>query len=213
MISVTLEHDPAVRRPDGGRRSARPADAPRLDPLDAFYREAGSPAPRPEPLAGADLPPVPRRLLDHGQDMTGTLEAYVGAALRLRPLSMRRSGNRLSREVVLVTDDERAAPIEFGAICIHLDRLDAEPRRRTEQCERPLGGILNECAVEYRCVPSGFFRMPSDELTTAALELAAPTLLYGRHNVIYDGADAVLAEVVEILAPLDGWPQGRGGAA
>ncbi|MHC5003607.1 MAG: hypothetical protein ACYTJ0_10830 [Planctomycetota bacterium] len=170
--------------------------------LESFYAAADHDLPAAEPVEPAAMPPIYRRLLVHDQDMTGTLEAFVGARLHVRPISIRRSTDTLEREVLLASDgDDR--PVEFGAIRIHLDRLAKQPRQRVLEGIRPLGAILNESRTVYSCAPNEYFRLPSDEVTGEAFRLDGAHTLYGRHNLIYDGHGAVLAEVVEILPPLD----------
>ena len=71
--------------------------------------------------------------------------------------------------------------------------------------EMPFGQVLLEAGVEQVCGPTAFFHLKEDEVMMAALggrREGGEGLLYGRCNVISDGASRVIAEVVEILPHL-----------
>jgi len=169
-----------------------------LSPLDRFYRVNGASPPTVSAMDGADLPMPHRDLLVHEQDMTSKLEAFVGQSLSLRIIETREETDGLSREVVLVGDDDGRAA-EFGAIRIYLDRLPDRAARRVREGRRPLGGILLEEGIELRCRPTAFFEVPSDAVMKKAFGFDGDRVLYGRHNLLYGPDDALLAEVVEII--------------
>jgi hypothetical protein len=92
--------------------------------------------------------------------------------------------------------------VEYGVIRIHLDRLPPSARRLVLQEQRPLGDILHGEAVPHLSWPQAFFRLKADAHAGAALGLRHPGFLYGRRNVLLDGSRRLLAEVIEVLAPV-----------
>ena len=132
--------------------------------------------------------------------MTSTLEQYHGEPIRVRALSRSRAGEAYRREVVLKTA-ETGKPVEFGAICIHLEALSPAARRLVLEARRPLGAILHRCRVAYTIRPSAFFRIRSDATIRRALGMKQSATLYGRCNRMRDRKGQPIAEIVEILPP------------
>jgi len=178
---------------------ARPAWAALLD---RFYMLAGLPLPVLTRLRPEELPQPYNRLLVHSADMTPTLESFYGRPLGLTVMSREPEEDAYLREVVLTLAAENR-PIEYGAIRIHLNRLPATARRRVLEEQRPLGKILEMEAIPHLSWPQAFFRSESDTRTSAALRLGQTAELYGRRNVLLDGSRHLLAEVIEVLAPVE----------
>jgi len=171
-------------------------------PLDEFYAEHGDAVPLVEPVDGALVPPPYRDLLVHERDMTSTLEEHFGEAIRLRLLEVRRDGSWLRRQVVLITDGAER-PVEYGAIRIDLSAFGPAAVKSIIDCRRPLGAILREFKVAHFCRPSAFFRFRSDPTTRSVFDLQSEMTLYGRHTLLSGHDDRTLAEVVEILPPIE----------
>src|SRR5207244_4273575 len=106
-----------------------------IAPLRFFYG-LGSESPRVTFVEPAELPATERQLLVHERDMTGRLREFHGCDITLDVHAKSRIGNYLVRASVLkrVTDD---APVEFGAIGIHLDHFDEEAREFILGCHVP----------------------------------------------------------------------------
>ena len=172
-----------------------------LYPLSAFYARANLPLPLVTPVDGQEMPEPYRSLLVHNRDMTSTLENFHGGSIHLRVLAQHDDGSTFSREVVLALDGNEK-PVEFGAIIIYLARFNSEVQDLIRAGRRPLGGILNSQAIAYASRPQAFFRVTADTLIHEALQLTEPSLLFGRHNTLFDDANRPLADIVEILPPL-----------
>ncbi len=170
-------------------------------PLDDFYAQMGLPLPPLQQVDGEAVPQPYKRLLVHHNDMTPTLEKFHGRDIHLRLLGRRRRGNGYFREVVLLLDGSDQ-PVEFGAIKIFLDRFAPEARRQILQEQRPLGHIMQECAIQHSSRPKAFLRLASDHFINQALRLTGANVLYGRRNTLFDPQDRPLAEIVEILPPV-----------
>ncbi len=194
-----------------------------LSPLRTFYAQADLAPPVIATLGGEQMPQPYRGLLAHDDDMTPTLERFHGGRIHLRVLHSRspvtggaapvtggtapatggrRYGATLMREVVLLLDADET-PAEFGAIRIHLDGLPENARRQIHEGRRPLGAILAAHGVPHVNRPSAFLRVTPDPVIIEAMGLVGPDHLYGRCNTIRHASGEPLAEVVEILPPME----------
>jgi hypothetical protein len=150
------------------------------------------------------IPEPCRSLLVHSRDMTGTLAAFWGGPLLLRPIRVRREGDELYRQVVLVrAEGEEERPVEAGAIRIYLDAFPDAARKLILGNQVPLGAILSDHSIAYVSRPRGFFRTPTNDFLRKAFPGEGDGIHYGRHNVLSTPAGRTLAEVVEILPLLD----------
>jgi len=169
--------------------------------LERFYTRAGFALPALERLKDEQVPQPFKALLVHSQDMTPTLETFYRQPLGLTVLSRERHKDSYYREVTL-TVENGARAVGYGMIRIHLDHLPPSVRQRVLEEQRPFGNILQSEALPHISWPQAFFRVQSGPHTTSVLRLRHACLLYGRRNVLLDGARQLLAEVIEILAPV-----------
>jgi chorismate-pyruvate lyase len=169
-----------------------------LKPLADFY--TGRAMPKIRFIEAVRIPQTYRRLLDHSNDMTSTLERFHGEEIRVHVLASRKNDTYYEREVLLITRDTRKK-VEFGAIEILLELFPAGAQRRILRAEMPLGAILRSYRIEYKSNWRAFFKIESDEVINTALALSHTHTLYGRCNEITNIKGQVLAEIVEILPP------------
>jgi chorismate-pyruvate lyase len=170
--------------------------------LERFYARTGTPVPVLHLLEGDHVPHPYKKLLVHSSDMTSTLEAFYQQPMSLVVLSREHQSGAYLREVVLRGGND-LRPVEYGVIRISLDRLPAAARAHVLQEKRPLGNILQTQAVAHLSWPQAFFRTLSDAHTASVLALPKARMLYGRRNVLLDASRHLLAEVIEILAPVE----------
>lgn len=171
------------------------------DLLQRFYEPTGLSVPALKELKGTEVPQPYQELLVHSSDMTPTLAGFYGQSLGLRVLGREREGDSYKREVILwLAGDKR--PVEYGVIRICLDRLPPGARRLVLEEQRPLGDILHGEMIPHLSWPQAFFQLKADAHAGAALGLRRARLLYGRRNVLLDGSRQLLAEVIEVLAPV-----------
>ncbi len=169
--------------------------------LEHFYAKLGLPAPGLHDLKGEEMPQPYKGLLVHSSDMTPTLEAFYRQPMRLTVLTREQQDYAYLREVVLKSAGD-ARPVEYGVIRICLDHLPPSASHRVLEEQRPLGNILQSEAIPHLSWPQAFFRVQSDSHLGHVLYLSQPATLYGRRNVLLDGSRRLLAEVIEILAPV-----------
>jgi hypothetical protein len=169
--------------------------------LERFYGKLGLTLPVIVDLPGSDMPQPYRDLLVHSSDMTPTLETYYRQPMRLSVLTREQHEFSYLREVVLKTADD-SRPVEYGVIRICLNHLPPPASLRVLEEQRPLGNILQGEGIPHLSWPQSFFGVRSDSHLSHVLYLSQPGILYGRRNVLLDGSRRLLAEVIEILAPV-----------
>jgi chorismate-pyruvate lyase len=171
-------------------------------PLDDFYARSGLALPKIDRLSAEELPEPYRGLLAHQDDMTPTLEKFHAGRIHLEILNREQRGDYYFREVVLRLDDSEVA-VEFGAIKISLLLFPAKARQLILDERVPLGRILDECGLEHTTKAKAFFSVATDDLIGKVLQLPPGTILYGRKATIVDAQQRPLAEIVEILPPIN----------
>lgn len=169
--------------------------------LELFYSRAGLPLPRLEKLEAEEMPLPYRRLLVHSTDLTPTLESYYRQPLALTVLSRWREGDTYMREVVLRLAGD-GKKVGYGAIRILLNHLPAPAVPHVLGEQTPFGSILQTEGIPHLSWPQAFFRAQADGHMEHALGQHQAEFLYGRRNVLLDSSRKLLAEVVELLAPV-----------
>ncbi|MBI5387962.1 MAG: hypothetical protein HZA90_25140 [Verrucomicrobia bacterium] len=184
--------------------AAAPPTPPWAALLERFYERTSLPVPTLQRLRDDEVPPPYKSLLVHSADMTPTLEKYHQDRLGLEVLRrvVLGSGEYL-REVVL-TLAGNSRPVEYGVIRIWLKRFPEAARQLVLEEQRPLGGILLSEGIAHVSWPHAFFRVEADAHIGSALRLQHAAPLYGRRNVLLNGSRHLLAEVIEILPPVNG---------
>jgi chorismate-pyruvate lyase len=172
-----------------------------LYPLSEFYAGYGLPLPAARRVEPGEMPEASRRLLVHDHDMTPTLESAYGQRLHLRVRKYSYSENVFSRHVLLVLEDETVTGM--GAIKINLAGFAEDARRLVFEREKPLGAILGTQRIEHSCHPASYFEVTADAMIGEALRVAPGQTLRGRQNVMWRPGGEVLAQIVEILPPLN----------
>jgi chorismate-pyruvate lyase len=170
--------------------------------LEHFYERLHQPVPPLRQVQGDEMPQPYRKLLVHSLDMTPTLESFYGQTMRLKLLGRERDQDCYLREVALQSAGDQKS-VEYGVIRIHLDRLPAKAAQRVLEEQRPLGNILQTENVPHLSWPQAFFSLEADAHLFAVLGLTQPSTLFGRRNVLLDARRSLLADVIEILAPVE----------
>jgi chorismate-pyruvate lyase len=156
-----------------------------------------------EELSPNALPEPFHRLLVHTGDMTSRLEAFHADGMRLEVLRVQEAENQtLLREVVLRRARDGRA-VEYGAIKIHLQVFSDAVRAQIQEGRLPLGGLLNRSGVAYFSEPSAFFAVEPSPALRALLGNPRGVRLYGRANVLRRSDGDLIAQIVEVLPPLE----------
>ncbi|WNG49294.1 hypothetical protein F0U60_38115 [Archangium minus] len=168
----------------------------------------GLPAPRLTVMDPEELPSPYRELLVHDGTMTLMLEGFLGMRLELRVLAQDRRGSSLWRQVLL-TESVGGRPVELGAIQIDLTCFDERTRVLLMEGRVPLGRLLEDSGLEYTSRPQRFFRTEADASMREVLGVQGAQRLFGRWNWLVGKGERVMAEVVELLPPLEAAPVRR----
>jgi chorismate-pyruvate lyase len=167
-----------------------------LAPLAEFYAVAGCALPVVHVVDPTLVPSALRALLRDPLPLTPRLEERYGEPLTLRVLERRHVGDHYARRVVLRRGD--GTPVVLGAVAVDLARLPPAPRAEVLAETIPFGHILAGVVAD----PDALLRVACDPFIAAALELPSHDgWLYGRRRTVSDLAGAVIAAIVEILAP------------
>ncbi len=169
-----------------------------LMPFHYFYEKDGRALPDFRFLHGEEVPYPYRSLLVHTNDMTPTLAAFHHSRLYLE-VHQRESSETFLMRLVTLHAAASAAPVEYGAIAIHLGGLPSEVAAAVLVGSKPLGAILGESGMTYRGAPVAYFSVPADERIARALRQQPGEILYGRCNQLLDHDGIVFADIVEIL--------------
>ncbi len=180
---------------------ADPRTTDLLFPLSSFSDDSDRGVTHVSVLEAEELPQPYRMLLAHDRDMTGTLETFFDQRVRLRVCVKRIEGQSLYRQVVLEGERD-GQPKEFGAIRIDLSCFDEPTREVVASCKVPLGRVLREHGVAYVSNPSAYLRVIPDETICRALNVTKGPL-YGRKNELTTPNGRAIAQIIEILPPLN----------
>ena len=149
----------------------------------------------------SEIPEPYFSLLVHEGDMTSRLESYHEEEVKVRKLSSSNDGKSYFREVVLETVETPKA-VEYGAIEITLNSLEAEQKDLVIEGKQPLGGILNDARIPYSSAPRAFLKVVPDQAIIEAFGSVDSEHLYGRSNEITSYNGNTIAYIVEILPSL-----------
>jgi chorismate-pyruvate lyase len=174
-----------------------------LAPLYYFYQSAYHVFPELKMLDGHEVPEPAKQLLVHENDMTPTLIDFFQDEIYLTVLHQEEEHLVIKREVILHLMGCKS-PVEFGAIKIDISCMPDHVRNTIREGKKPLGGILAEYNIIHTSHPSGFFEVSSDDVMRRAFSFQDKPVLYGRCNTLRYENGGTLAEVVEVLPPLEG---------
>lgn len=171
------------------------------EPLWRFASESCAiPAAALRPQPGAELPEPARELLVHDRDMTSTLAAFHGSALRVDILQQRQSGEKYFREVFLRTMTA-ARVVEYGIIAIDLEQFTPPQREAIQAGQAPLGALLHRFNIPFESSPIGFFSLATASMAESRRVALNSAHCYGRFNRLAKPTGESLAWIMEILPP------------
>lgn len=173
-----------------------------LAPLSAFLDQNQIRQLKAGVCAPEAMPQPYRQLLAHKKDMTSTLEGFHKVVLRVHANQIKKIDGDYWREVTLRCAFHQKA-VEFGIIRIHIDRLDEAGQKLALDGKVPFGAILNGLKIPYKSEPAGFFWLDSIPEIEKALDMESPSRLWGRRNTLSQPDGEPLAEILEILPPME----------
>jgi chorismate-pyruvate lyase len=160
----------------------------RVDDLATFDRVSGEEVPQPY-----------RRLLDHQQHMTVTLESHHGCPVDVRVLEYKNNEEAYVR-TSLLTRQTDGYVAQFGIVRLHTCYLSDQVRSEIESRSIPLGRALISHNVLRRVELGSLWRVtPADELTRH-FKLPSASVTFGRTAIIHCN-DEPAVELLEIVSP------------
>ena len=154
-----------------------------------------------QPVDAAAMPDDYRRLLDHEDHMTVTVEAFYGGPVDVEVVQLVEDDDRYAREIVLTFGSDRRV-VQYGIMRIQFGSVPEDVRRQIEARQTPLGRILIEHNVLRRIRRLQLFRVEPHARLCGLLKLDAPRRTFGRTaSIDCNGEPAI--ELLEIVAPVD----------
>ncbi len=187
----------AARKKKTSRANENAGDA--LYPLDFVYERSGVVLPKVSHIRTASIPDPYRKLLDHEDDMTLTLERHYGGEVVLRPLATFEHGGSYFRRVLLV-QAYSGRPVEMGAIRMKLSSFPQAIRRKILANHIPLGRILHDGNIDHKSRPTTFLKIQPNAEMMGVFWMREPRTLYGRRTEIFHGPKKI-GDIVEVLPP------------
>jgi hypothetical protein len=187
---------------DGLAEGERSQSADRLGPLNELWRLDNAADLECEILGADALPHQARAVLDHKESMTRTLECLHGEPLGVRVLGCRLNGRCYMRKVELSASLSKRV-VAWAVIRVDMDVFDAPARLRILEGVTPFGAVLDEAGVPNENYPTAFFSVRLGASLLADIgETRSRGPVYGRRNLITAPEGRLIADVVEILAPI-----------
>ena len=174
-----------------------------LWPLSLFYTRFARQWPEITPLRAQHIPAPYKELLVHERNMTPTLEDFHHSRLHIERMNVLPGPGDTTREVILRTDTDHR-PVEYGASRVFLSALTPRALDLINEGELPLGTVLNICDCRHTVEPSGFFKIKPTPFFRRIFGALPNVALYGRRNTLVALNGTPLAEVCEVLPPLNG---------
>lgn len=179
--------------------------------VDIFYPEPSELGMFQE-VPGEQLPEGYRRLLDHQDHMTVTVEAYFDSPVDVEVLDVHRTATHYSRKILLRTQ-KTGRVVQFGIVRINRSQLPADVMKLIEDQVAPLGRILIENQIMRKVKRLSLWQVEggremecafaSQDLPSLQEELQHPATVVGRQGCVCYGRTAFLyldaLPVVELL--------------
>ncbi len=150
--------------------------------------------------ASSVVPDEYRRLLDHNNHMTVTVEAFHRCPVDVRVIDRRVTPTHYARKILLSRQSDGAI-VQFGIMRVNLALLKDAVRERILAEDTPLGRILIENDVLRSVRLRSLWQVVPGEELQAYFALPGPLCTYGRTAVI-ELNEAPAVEVLEIVTPI-----------
>jgi len=146
-----------------------------------------------------ELNALGRKLLDHDEHMTVTVEAHHGCPVSVEVLETRPTHTHYARKILLRRQRDLAV-VQFGLVRLNLDYLGPVVRREIENQQAPLGRILIDHEVLRKVRLLSLWQLEPGLELCKWFQLSEPVTCFGRTALIYcNGVPAV--ELLEVVAP------------
>lgn len=152
-----------------------------------------------ENVAGAAMPAIPGKLLNHNHHMTVTVESYHGCPVDVRVLEYAKQGDTYTRKILLTRQRDQMV-VMFGIVRLHTQYLSEQVRQEIESRQIPLGRVLIDHNVLRRVELGQLWRVTPGEELCRHFQLTAAKVTFGRTAIIHCDEEPAI-ELVEIVSP------------
>ena len=145
------------------------------------------------------VPEVYRKLLDHTNHMTVTVESFHGDSVDVEVLRSDVVGDHYRREILLKTH-RNGQVVQYGIVRLNTKYLAEKPRTEILSQTKPLGRVLIEHNVLREIELFDLLKVTCGPLLAKVFGVDQGTVTYGRTALIYCDNDPAI-ELLEIVRP------------
>ncbi len=186
-----------------------PYDEPRQAPCDGpcisaselveIYYQDPSVLGRFERVERTSVPKVYRKLLDHSNHMTVTVESHHSDQVDVAVLRSDFVGEHYRREILLKTHRSQRV-VQYGIVRLNTKYLSDKPRNEILEQQKPLGRVLIEHEVLRKIELFDLLRVECGPVLAKFFDVEAGTISYGRTALIYCDHEPAI-ELLEVVRP------------
>lgn len=167
--------------------------------LIGLYYQDSSLLGRFEQVDNHSVPSVYRKLLDHTNHMTVTVELHHRDTVDVEVLRSDILGEHYRREILLRTHNTRRV-VQYGIVRLNTKFLADKPRNEILEQRIPLGRVLIENNVLRKIELFDLFRVECGKVLSDFFGVPIGTVTYGRTALIHcDNEPAI--ELLEVVRP------------
>ena len=152
-----------------------------------------------ERVESATIPIVYRRLLDHSNHMTVTVESYHSDQVDVEVLRSDFVGDHYRREILLKTHRSQRV-VQYGIVRLNTKYLSDQPRNEILEQRKPLGRVLIEHEVLREIELFDLLRVECGPVLAKFFQVEPGTVSYGRTALIHCNHEPAI-ELLEVVRP------------
>ena len=145
------------------------------------------------------VPSVYRKLLDHINHMTVTVEAHHSDHVEVEVLRSDVVGEHYRREILLKTQSSKTV-VQYGIVRLNTKYLADEPRIEILAQRKPLGRVLIEHDVLRGIELFDLLRVECGPVLASHFGVATGSITYGRTALIHCDHEPAI-ELLEVVRP------------
>jgi len=152
-----------------------------------------------EQVESASVPNVYRKLLDHSNHMTVTVESHHSDQVDVEVLRSDFVGDHYRREILLKTHHAQRV-VQYGIVRLNTKYLSDSPRSEILEQRKPLGRVLIEHQVHREIELFDLLRVECGPVLAKFFNVAPGTTTYGRTALIHCNHEPAI-ELLEVVRP------------
>lgn len=145
------------------------------------------------------VPDVYRRLLDHSNHMTVTVELHHSDSVDVEVLRSDNVDGHYRREILLKTHAKKHV-VQYGIVRLYTKYLAEKPRLEILSQHKPLGRVLIEHNVLREIELFDLLRVECGQILSKVFDVPLGTVTYGRTALIHCNHEPAI-ELLEVVRP------------